>query len=78
MGAVQGGRLEVRLLGSHNLVLEIVDDHWEVGVEHVMALGHEQLQGENVTLTLQEFPYRVLGGSGRPTRLEKGQSGWPL
>ena len=69
MGTVQGGSLEARLLGPHNLALEVVNHHWEVGAKHVMALGCEQLQGENVTLMLQELPHHVLGDSEETMRL---------
>lgn len=55
--------MEARLLRPHNLALEVVDDHWEVGIQQVTALGHKQLQGENITLLLQELAHRVLGGS---------------
>lgn len=75
---MRGGRLEARSAGPHNLALEVVDDHWEVDIQHVAALGHEQLQGEDVTLTLQELPHCVLGGRWEPTRTERGPSACPL
>lgn len=55
------------------MALEVADDQWEVGVQHEVALGPQQLQREDVTLVLQEFPYHVLGG-----RWERGPSAWPL
>lgn len=70
MAAVQGGRLEARSAGPHNLTLEVVDDPWEVGIEHVVALGHEELQWEDVTLLLQERLDCVLGGQWEPTGKE--------
>lgn len=39
-------------LGAHNLALEVVDDQGEVVIQCLAALGHEQLQGEDVTLPL--------------------------
>lgn len=46
----------------HNVALEVVDDQREVGFEHRVAPGHQQLQRKDIALTLQELPNGFLGG----------------
>lgn len=60
--------------GPHDLVLEVVDDQREVDVHYFVAMGHQQLHGEDVTLMLQGLPHHVLAGRREPTRMERGQS----
>lgn len=60
--------------GPHDLVLEVVDDQREVDVHYLAATGHQQLQREDVALTLQELPYQVLAVRWEPTRMQRGQS----
>lgn len=70
MGVVWAGRS----VGPHNLALEVVDDQREVEVEYMAALGHQQLQGEDVTFMLQELLRHVLGGRRESTRMDRGQT----
>lgn len=63
-----------RSVGPHDLALEVVDDQREVEVEYMAALGHQQLQGEEVTFMLQELLRHVLGGRWELTRMDRGQT----
>lgn len=68
-----GRQVGSRSAGPHNLALEVGDGQGEVDVEHVVTLGHQQLQGEAIALVFHELPHRFLGGqrgAGQPGQSE--------